>query len=332
MRMLILGGTVFLGRALTDAALAAGHDVVHFNRGTAPDSRVPTIRGDRNDEEALRRAAGGGPWDAVLDTSAYLPQALRKSAAALEPHAGRYVLTSSISVYVGPGYAESSPVQAAPDPLPDAWAPETYGGLKAACESTAREILGDRAVIVRPGLIVGPNDRTDRFTWWPHRVALGGRVAAPGRPGRVVQFIDVRDLARWMVGLAGSPDAGTFNATGLAAPVPMATLLETCREVSESDARFEWIDEPFLDEMKVAPWKDMPAWLPEGDPQAEGSMEVPIERAVAAGLAFRPLAQTVADTLAFSRGFGPAHEWKAGLDAARERELLACWDARQPAA
>ena len=329
MRMLILGGTVFLGRALTDAALAAGHEVLHFNRGrNAADPRVAAIHGDRNDVEALRRAASRGPWDAVFDTSAYLPQALRKSARELDAQTGRYVLVSSISVYAGPDYGESAPVQPAPDPLPDAMTPETYGGLKAACESAAREMLGERAVIVRPGLIVGPNDRTDRFTWWPHRVAQGGRVAAPGRPGRAVQFIDVRDLAEWMVRLAAGTAKGTFNATGLAAPVPMATLLETCRDVSGSDARFEGIDEPFLEQMKVAPWKDMPVWLPESDPESAGSMDVPIARALATGLAFRPLAATVADTLAYSRGFAPGHEWKAGLDAARERELLARWDAR----
>ena len=329
MRILVLGGTVFVGRAFTDAALAAGHEVVHFNRGrNTPDARVAAIVGDRNDGEALARAAAQGPWDAVLDTSAYLPQSVRRSAAALGEATGRYLLVSSISVYTGPGYAETAPVQAAPDPLPDTWTPETYGGLKAACESTAREMLGERAVIVRPGLIVGPNDRTDRFTWWPHRIALGGRVAAPGRPGRGVQFIDVRDLAVWMVRLAASRAPGTFNATGLAAPVAMQALLETCREVSASDARFEWIDEAFLEESKIAPWKDMPVWLPEGDPEAAGSMDVPIARAVAAGLSFRPLAETVADTLAYSRGFGPAHEWKAGLDAGREQVLLARWDAR----
>ena len=329
MRMLILGGTVFLGRALTDAALSAGHDVVHFNRGrNAADPRVAAIHGDRNDVDALRRAASQGPWDAVFDTSAYIPQALRKSARELEAQTARYVFVSSISVYAGPGYAESAPVQPAPDPLPEAWTPETYGGLKAACEAAARELLGDRALIVRPGLIVGPHDRTDRFTWWPHRIAQGGRVAAPGRPGRGVQFIDVRDLAGWMLKLASGTASGTFNATGLARPVPMATLLETCREVSGSDARLEWIDEPFLEAMKVAPWKDMPVWLPESDPEAAGSMEVPIERALATGLSFRPLAATIADTLAYSRGFGAAHEWKAGLDAARERELLARWDAR----
>lgn len=325
----MLGGTVFLGRALTDAALAAGHEVVHFNRGrNAVDGRVQAIQGDRNDIEALARAAAQGPWDAVLDTSAYLPQSVRKSVAALGEKAARYLLVTSISVYKGPGYAESAAVQSPPDPLPETWTPGTYGGLKAGCESTAREMLGERAVIVRPGLIVGPNDRTDRFTWWPHRVAQGGRVAAPGRAGREVQFIDVRDLAEWMVKLAAGNAAGTFNATGLAVPVPMATLLETCREVSGSDARFEWIDEPFLEEMKVAPWKDMPVWLPESDPEAAGSMEVPIGRALATGLSFRPLAATVADTLAYSRSFAPGHEWKAGLDAARERGLLERWDAR----
>lgn len=334
MRILILGGTVFLGRALTDVALARGHEVVHFNRGrNAADARVASIRGDRNDAGALGAAAARGPWDVVFDTSAYVPQALRKSAGALDAQTGRYVFVSSISVYAGPDYAESAPVQRAPDPLAEAWTPETYGGLKAACEEAAREMLGERVLIVRPGLIVGPHDRTDRFTWWPHRIAQGGRVAAPGRPGRPVQFIDVRDLAEWMLKLAAGGASGTFNATGPAEPVAMATLLETCRGVSGSDARFEWIDEGFLDAMKVAPWKDMPVWLPESDPESAGSMDVPLAKALATGLAFRPLAATVVDTLAYSGGFAPGHEWKAGLDAARERELLARWDARQrPAA
>ena len=329
MRILILGGTVFLGRALTDAALAAGHEVVHLNRGrNAPDSRVAAIHGDRNDVDTLEAAGARGPWDVVFDTSAYLPQVLRRSLTALDAATARHVLVSSISVYTGPDFAESAAVQAAPDPLPDAMTPETYGGLKAACESAAREMLGERTVIVRPGLIVGPNDRTDRFTWWPHRIAQGGRVAAPGRPARPVQFIDVRDLAVWMVRLGASTATGTFNATGPAAPVAMATLLETCRDVSGSDARLEWIDEGFLDAMKVAPWKDMPVWLPESDPESAGSMDVPIARAIATGLTFRPLAATVQDTLAYSRGFAPGHEWKAGLDAGRERDLLARWDAR----
>jgi len=329
MRILILGGTVFLGRALTDAALAAGHEVVHFNRGrTAPDARVAAIHGDRNDAEALARAAARGPWDAVLDTSAYLPQALAKSARAFDAAANRYVLVSSISVYADGGFDESSAVQPAPDPLPEAMTPETYGALKAACESTARAILGERAVVVRPGLIVGPNDPTDRFTWWPHRVALGGRVAAPGRPSRTVQFIDVRDLAQWMVRLASGAARGTFNATGPSSPIAMKDLLEGCREAAGNDARVEWIDEDFLAAAGVSPWKDMPVWVPESDPHAAGFMDVPIERARATGLRFRPLAETLADTLAFSRSRPATHGWKAGLDEVRERSLLERWDAR----
>ncbi|MGZ5063824.1 MAG: NAD-dependent epimerase/dehydratase family protein, partial [Usitatibacter sp.] len=221
MRILILGGTVFLGRALTDAALARGHRVTHFNRGrsSAPDARVETVTGDRTQSlEAL----AGREWDAVVDTSGYLPQVVGKSARALRDATRRYVFVSSISVYAGPGFAEDAAVQPPPDPLPDAMTMEAYGALKAACEGVVRESFGDRATLVRPGLIVGPHDPTDRFTWWPARVARGGRVAAPGRPSRTVQFIDVRDLARWMVELVQRGAAGTFNATGPRAPVEMS--------------------------------------------------------------------------------------------------------------
>jgi 2'-hydroxyisoflavone reductase len=329
MRILVLGGTVFLGRALTDAALAAGHDITHFNRGRAPDPRVGTVVGDRGSDGALRSLAGAGPWDAVIDTSGYLPQVVARSCAALH-EAPRYVFVSSISVYTDDqGCDETSPVQPAPDPLPEAMTPDKYGALKAACEAVVRGAFGERSIVVRPGLIVGPHDPTDRFTWWPHRVALGGRVAAPGRPRRKVQFIDVRDLAGWMIALAAGPHAGTFNATG--APVAMGELLEACRTVSGSDARLEWIDEAFLAAHEVSPWKDMPVWLPEGDAGEDHFMKVPIARAVATGLRSRALRETLADTLAWSRTRDPAREWKAGLPEPRERDLLAAWDAAHAA-
>ncbi|HEY2629493.1 MAG TPA: NAD-dependent epimerase/dehydratase family protein [Usitatibacter sp.] len=334
MKILVIGGTVFLGRAFTDAALASGHEIVHFNRGqtSPPDPRVRRIAGDRNDETALRQAAAAGPWDAVIDTSGYLPQGVRKSAAALRDHAARYLFVSSISAYADGGFDETSPLEPVPDPLPDTMTPDKYGALKAGCESVAREVLGDRAVVVRPGLIVGPHDPTDRFTWWPHRVALGGRVAAPGRASRTVQFIDVRDLASWMVGLVERYAAGVFNAAGPQVPVAMDAVLAACRDVSGSKAGIEWIEEAFLAQNNVQPWKEMPLWVPESAPHAAGFMDVPIARAVATGLAFRDLRETVADTLEWSRTRAADHAWKAGLPADRETALLRQWDARTPAA
>ncbi|HLX23380.1 MAG TPA: NAD-dependent epimerase/dehydratase family protein [Usitatibacter sp.] len=330
MKVLVLGGTVFLGRAFTDAALEAGIEIVHFNRGqSAPaDARVARIAGDRNDAEALQKAASEGPWDAVIDTSGYLPQLVRKSATAMRDRAARYLFVSSISAYAGKGFHETSPLQPVPDPLPDTMTPDKYGALKAGCEAAAQETFGERAIVVRPGLIVGPHDPTDRFTWWPHRVALGGRVAAPGRPVRSVQFIDVRDLARWMVRIVEKGAAGVFNAVGPRVPLTMQEVLEACRAVSASDARFEWIAEDFLAASDVQPWKEMPLWVPESNPDHAGFMEVPIVRAIASGLTFRSLRDTVADTLDWSLTRSSHHAWKAGLPSSREAELLRSWDAR----
>jgi 2'-hydroxyisoflavone reductase len=329
MRLLILGGGVFLGRALTDAALYAGHIVTHFNRGksAAPDARVDTITGDRTVAAALEQAKGENRWDAVIDTSGYLPQVVRGSVEALIDSTHRYLFVSSVSAYRGQGYGEESPVLAAPSPLPAAMTPETYGPLKAACEAVVRDAFGDRAIVVRPGLIVGPHDPTDRFTWWPARVARGGRVAAPGRPARKVQFIDVRDLAEWMIALLEDDASGTFNATGPARPVTMLQFLERCRAVAGGDAKLEWVDEAFLAQQKVVPWKEMPLWVPETDTALSGFMNVPIQRALATGLEFRPLQQTIEDTLAWSASRPPDHEWQAGLPAEREKQLLAALDA-----
>jgi 2'-hydroxyisoflavone reductase len=190
------------------------------------------------------------------------------------------------------------------------------------CESAARDAFGEDALVVRPGLIVGPHDPTDRFTWWPWRVAKGGRVAAPGRPARTVQFIDVRDLARWCVALVENDARGTYNAAGPREPLAMSRLLDACRMVSGSDASFEWIDEPSLEKHGVAPWKEMPLWVPESDPHAAGFMSVPIARALATGLTFTPLEQTIADTLAWARTRPADHVWKAGLDVEQEKKLV----------
>ncbi len=326
MKILVLGGTVFLGRALTDAAIAAGHSVTHLNRGksSAADARVETLNADRTDAGALRAVLAGRHWDAVIDTSGFLPQVVQLSADALRSSTRRYLFVSSISAYGEQGYGEDDRVQPALDPVPDAVVmAQNYGALKGMCEAVAQSVFDDRALIVRAGLIVGPHDPTDRFTYWPVRVARGGRVLAPGRPARTVQFIDVRDLAEWMVRALASNTGGTFNATGPSRPIAMQALLEACREVSGSDAAFEWLDDDTLAAKEVAPWKDMPLWLPDADPHARGFMNVPIERAIAQGLALRPLAATIAATLAWARTRPSGYVWRAGLTAERERVILA---------
>jgi 2'-hydroxyisoflavone reductase len=319
---------VFLGRALTDAALARGHEVAHFNRGLSapPDARVETIPGDRAGEAALERLRR--PWDAVVDTSGYLPQLVRRSARALRGVAPQYLFVSSISAYAGPAFDETSPLAPALDPVPEAMTMETYGALKAMCEAAIAAEYGARALVVRPGLIAGPHDPTDRFTWWPARAARGGRIAAPGRPGRAVQFIDVRDLAQWMVGALERGLAGTFNATGPGAPLAMGDLLEACLAAAGSGGAIEWIDEPFLLAHGVKPWKEMPLWLPESDPAASGFMNVPVARAREAGLRWRPVEETLADTLEWNRTLPADREWKAGLAPSREAELLRAWERR----
>jgi 2'-hydroxyisoflavone reductase len=331
MRLLILGGTVFLGRALTDAALAAGHGVMHLNRGRShgTDARVETIVRDRTLQPILDDASSKRRWDAVIDTCGYLPQVVRISADALRDRVDRYVFVSSISVYQAfdkPGFDEDAPVHAPPHPLPDAMTPALYGALKAGCEDVVRGAYGERALIIRPGLIVGPHDPTDRFTWWPHRAAAGGRFAAPGRPRRPVQFIDVRDLAEWMVAMVASNASGVFNATGPAGMLTMGELVHACIAAARDGASAEWVDERFLAEQGVKPWSEMPLWLPEGDPANAGFMAADISRAVARGLSFRPHARTVADTLEWSRIGRGGHPWKAGLPADRESALLRAWD------
>lgn len=331
MRILVLGGTVFLGRAITDAALGSGHRVTHFNRGRsgAADPRVETLTGDRT---ASLDALSGRPWDAVIDTSGFLPQVVRRSAEALRKAAGRYLFVSSISVYPRfdhDGVDEDEPVAPPLDPVPDAMEWKDYGALKAMCEAVVRKAFGDRALALRPGLIVGPHDTTDRFTWWCHRIAQGGRVAAPVRPSLPIQCIDVRDLADLTVALLEREASGTFNATGAPGAATMGDLFEACRAVSGSDAAFDWIDEAFLEAHGAQYWTKMPLQVPENDPAMRGFASVSVARALAAGLRFRPLARTVADTLAWSRTLPADRAWKAGLSSEEEQALLDAWERRR---
>lgn len=328
MRLLVLGGTKFLGRALTETALEQGHAITLFNRGiTAPDlfPGVEKIQGNRNEGLPVfhhRR------WDAVIDTSGYTPRQVRSSADALRDHVDRYVFISSISVYADfskPGVDEGAPVEVVDEASANENSPETYGARKALCEREVEKVYPGSALNIRPGLIVGPHDPTDRFSYWVYRVARGGTVLAPGRPGRAVQFIDVRDLAEWTIRMAGEHQHGIYNATGPSQQITMGQLLETMHQVSGGEARFEWVAETFLLEKQVEPWSQIPLWVPEIDEQNGGFTQVDTRKALEAGLTFRPVSATVRDTLGWLNTRPDGQAWKAGLDGELEEELLRMW-------
>ena len=324
MRILIIGGTRFLGRHLVNSARARGHEVTLFNRGkTNPElfGQVEQIRGDR--EKDLGRLSGHR-WDAVIDTCGYFPRIIRMSAEALKDSVENYVFISSISVYKDfskIGINEGDPVGTIEDETIEEITETSYGPLKALCEKAVQDVFGISSLIIRPGLIVGPHDPTDRFTYWPVRVARGGDVLAPDRPDVPVQIIDARDLSDFMIELIQQMTSGVFNVTGPAKPLTLGKMLDTCRQMSVSDANFKWASVEFLEQNHVAPWSDMPAWLPDNGEDA-GSARVDISKAINAGLTFRPLEYTVRDTLEWAATLPEDHEWKAGLKMEREKELL----------
>ena len=326
LRILILGGTGFLGPALVEAARARGHRLTLFNRGKTRPGLFPELEKLHGDRDGKLDALRGRDWDAVVDTSGYVPRIVRASAELLAPHVGRYLFVSSISVYADSPAPldEGSKVATMPDETSEEvrrW----YGPLKALCERAAERALPGRALSVRPGLIVGPGDPTDRFTYWPARFDRGGEVLAPGDGRDPVQLVDVRDLAAWMVKALEDGLAGTFNAVGPAATLPVAGLLEACR-VPGREATLRWVDAAFLRREKVEPWSDLPVWIP-GDGEDAGMARTSNARAVARGLSFRPVGETARDTLAWWKGLPEERRAKprAGLTPAREAEVLAAW-------
>ncbi len=344
MNLLVLGGTVFLGRHVVRAAHDRGDRVTVFHRGLHPldaeargSGPLDEVHGDRRRDLAR---LDGRRWDVVIDTSGYVPSEVAHAADTLGLRCGEYVFVSSVSVYGDFSHTnltEDAPVL----PLSDAERAEgealdredpqqmprfhaLYGALKGACERELQRRLPKRALIVRPGLIVGPHDPTDRFTYWVERGARGGEALAPGRPERPVQFVDARDLAVWMLRLAASGHTGTLNATGPDYPLAMGTVLEACRAAGGAGTRFEWCDEAFLLDEGVGPWMELPLWLPEREASTRGMMQMNCGRAIESGLTFRPLETTVCETLAWAAARPPG-ERRAGLAAARERELLERW-------
>ena len=324
MKLLVLGGTRFVGRHLVEAALAREHEVTLLNRGNHPEV-FPEVEGLIGDRDGDLGALENRTWDAALDTSGYVPRLVRDSAERLRDAVEHYTFISTVSVYtdVPPHADEDARVRGLEDPLTEAVTGETYGGLKVLCEETVREIYGARSLIIRPGLVVGPYDPTDRFTYWPVRVAEGGEVLAPGVPEAPVQFIDARDLAAWTLGMIEGRETGTYNAVSPADRFSMGELLNTCQMVSGEGATFTWVDEAFLLEEGVDPFAfDLPLWLPESD---NTFMRMSSDRAVEEGLSVRPLRDTVRDTLAWSRAQGDNAERRAGITRAREKELLRLW-------
>ena len=333
LRILVLGGTSFLGVHQVTYALERGHKVTLFNRGRTnlqlfPD--VEKLRGDRSDDLT---ALEGGEWDVVIDNSASIPRWVRDSAQLLRSSARQYIYTSSISVYAGfgeIGLEESAPLGTLDDPTVEEITGESYGPLKALCEQEAEKAFPGRATIVRPGLIVGPRDPTDRFTYWPVRIHRGGEVMAPGDPSDPVQLVDGRDLGAWMIRLAEGNVTGVFNATGPASPMTIGEMLDGIRGVTSEDATFTWVDADFLAEHDVRPWMDMTVWIPPRE-GFEGFARVECGRAIAEGLTFRPLAETARDTLEWFQTLPEERRsrMKAGLPAEREAEVLAAWHSRQ---
>ncbi|MEO7912284.1 MAG: SDR family oxidoreductase [Roseiflexaceae bacterium] len=338
MKLLILGGTIFLGRYLVEAALARGHEVTLFNRGQHNSELYPAVEKLRGDRDGGLDVLRGRRWDAVIDTSGYIPRLVRDSAELLAQAVQHYTFISSISVYPhfrSVGLDESAPVGTLDDPAVEEITGASYGPLKALCEDSVEIALPDRALIIRPGLIVGPHDTSDRFTYWVRRIAQGGELLAPAGPDWHTQIIDVRDLAEWTMHMVERQQAGVYNATGPEHNLTFGQLLDTCRVVSGSDARFTWVNEAFLLEKEVAPWSELPLWIPQSDPDMLGFSDVNCAKAIAAGLTFRDLVTIVRDTLAWDSTRTEAIEpssrvltQRAGLSPEREQELLRAWHDR----
>jgi 2'-hydroxyisoflavone reductase len=313
LRLLVLGGTRFLGRAIVETALARGHEVTLFNRGRTNPELFPDVEKLRGDRPHDLAALDGRSWDAAIDVAAYFPRDVEpmvRRLAQLE----RYVFVSSVSVYADQSVPPAEDAEVEPLTDPDDTGDESYGARKAACEAIVRDAFGERATVVRPGLIVGPHDFTDRFSYWPKRIAAGGRVLAPGDPADPVQFIDVRDLGEFIVQLVGAGRGGTFNATG--PMLEFGDLLNACVEVTGSDAELVWVPTPALLAAGLDPWMGVPLWI--AAPGWEAANRVPIDRALAAGLSFRPLADTITAALADET----PPKLVTALPPERERELL----------
>jgi 2'-hydroxyisoflavone reductase len=326
-KLLILGGTIFLGRHIVQSALDRGHEVTLFNRGRTGVDLFPSLEKLRGDRDGGLGTLRGRNWDGVIDTSGYVPRLVRDSADLLKDGVAHYSFISSISVYSDRqplGIDENARLQTLKDPTTEEITAETYGGLKVLCEQAVDSAMPKRNLLVRLGLLVGPHDPTGRFTYWVERMANGGEILAPSPPDRPVQFIDARDAASWIVRMSEERGTGAMNATGPNETLSMGDCLSTCARALRSNARVTWVDGAFLIERGVQPWSGLPLWTP---PDGRGIFAIDTRKARDKGLACRPLAETVLDTLRWVSGDSSAGT-KVGLTREREAELLQEWRAR----
>ena len=345
LEILVLGGTGFLGPHFVEAARAKGHKLTLFNRGKTNPERfagdqyddIEQLQGDRKtDMKALENKR---KWDAVLETSAYIPADVARSTKLLGDRCGQYLLVSTISVYAKmdtPNQDESAPLAQLADPNVTEVTGETYGGLKALCEAAALKQMPGKVTVVRPGLIVGPRDPTGRHTHWPTRLAGGGEVIGPGDGATPVQWIDGRDLAAFLIALIEAKAMGVFNALGPERRVTIKEALDQTNSAVGGKATITWVDAAFLEQEGVSPWSDLPMWIPnEGDMAGAGTMSN--ARAVAAGLTFRPIADTARDTLAWLEHLDPEEfpvdkrdkVRSSGITRERELAVLATYHAKK---
>jgi 2'-hydroxyisoflavone reductase len=332
-KILILGGTGFLGPHVVDAAVARGHTVTLFNRGKTHPGLYPSLEKLHGDRDGHLEELANRSWDSVVDPSGYVPRIVTLSAQLLAPKVEHYVFISTISVYHRDnviGDDETAPLETIDDPTNED-VKKNYGALKALCEQAAEHAMPGRVANIRPGLIVGPGDPTGRFTHWPWRASQGGEMIGPGDGTTPTQWIDGRDLGAWIVKVIEDKTVGTYNAFGPATPTTMKAALDACNEAGGNQAQITWVDGKFLTDHGVAGWQDMPMWIDnKGDDAGFGTMKN--ARAVAKGIAFRPCVDTARDTLAWLATLSPEEQLKArssGIKPDKEAEVLAAWKARK---
>ena len=321
MNILILGGTVFMGIQLVNYAQKRNHNVTLFNRGKRNPDIFPDVEklfGDRNSDLA---PLNGRKFDAVIDTCGHVPGIVRKSAELLKDNTDNYTFISSISAYSDfskHGQDESGETCKITDGNIEEMTMENYGAMKVLCENVVSEVFGDRALNIRPGLIVGENDWSDRFTYWIHRIDQGGKVLAPDGKKDRVQFIDVKDLSEWTIKMAEGKKSGLYNATGPDYKLTFEEFINTCQKVTGGKAEIIWAKEKFLLDENITPWMELPMWVTEAD---QGINNMDISKAIKDGLTFRPLEETLMDTLKFDKS-RKDYTLRAGLKPERETEVI----------